>query len=88
MKINIWGSRGSIARSHPDLARYGGNTSCVEVETDTTRIVLDLGSGAYDLGKKLAKHGPLQEQHVLLSHTHWDHIQGELRLEEKWTWLI
>jgi Metallo-beta-lactamase superfamily len=77
MKINIWGCRGSIARSHPDIVRYGGNTPCCEVETDDgTRIVLDMGSGAYDLGQKLVKMGPLQNQHVLLTHTHWDHIQG------------
>ncbi|CAB9524540.1 Ribonuclease Z [Seminavis robusta] len=78
MKLNIFGSRGSIARSHKDLIRYGGNTSCVEVETDSTRVVLDMGSGAYDLGQKLVKlgAGALKDQHVLLSHCHWDHIQG------------
>ena len=77
MKINIYGCRGSIARSHPNLHRYGGNTSCVEVESSNgTRIVLDMGSGAYDLGQKLVRKGPLRDQHVLLSHSHWDHIQG------------
>lgn len=76
MKISIWGSRGSIARSHKDLIRYGGNTSCVEVEVGSTRIVLDMGSGAYDCGQKLVQLGKLTNQHILLSHTHWDHIQG------------
>lgn len=76
MKITIYGSRGSIARSHPDLRKYGGNTPCVEVTFETTRIVLDMGSGAYDLGQKLVKQGPLRNQHVLLTHSHWDHIQG------------
>ncbi|CAB9504762.1 Ribonuclease Z [Seminavis robusta] len=92
MNVNIWGCRGSIARSHPELITYGGNTPCVEVvvrggdadnsdnsdgeEGQETRIVLDMGSGAYDLGQKLVKLGPLKDHHILLTHCHWDHIQG------------
>ncbi len=53
--------------------RYGGNTSCVQVTLDDgTLIVLDAGSGIRPLGKSLGRsHGT-----ILLTHYHWDHIQG------------
>ncbi len=78
MQIRFWGTRGSIASPGAGTVRYGGNTSCVEVRTDSgTLIVLDCGTGASALGHALAKQedGP-RRGHVLISHTHWDHIQG------------
>ncbi len=78
MRVRFWGTRGSIAKSGPHVHRYGGNTSCVEVRTEAgTLIVLDCGTGAHDLGLELTS--PTRTQrfgHLLLSHTHWDHIQG------------
>ncbi|HEX6509949.1 MAG TPA: MBL fold metallo-hydrolase [Chloroflexota bacterium] len=73
MKIRFWGTRGSIPAPGPSTIRYGGNTSCVEVRLDDgTLIVLDAGSGIRPLGKSLgAARGT-----VLLTHYHWDHIQG------------
>jgi phosphoribosyl 1,2-cyclic phosphodiesterase len=77
MKIQFWGVRGSIAAPGPDTARYGGNTSCVELTTsDGTTIILDGGTGLRVLGIDMLKRprrGPL---HILISHHHWDHIQG------------
>jgi CheY-like chemotaxis protein/phosphoribosyl 1,2-cyclic phosphodiesterase len=56
--------------------RYGGNTSCVEVQTDDgTLIILDCGTGARKLGVELARTGANQA-HILIGHTHTDHIQG------------
>jgi phosphoribosyl 1,2-cyclic phosphodiesterase len=78
MRVRFWGTRGSIAKSGPHVRRYGGNTSCVEVRTDAgTLIVLDCGTGAHDLGRELTvpKRAP-QSGYLLLSHMHWDHIQG------------
>ncbi|KAL3756188.1 hypothetical protein ACHAWU_007139 [Discostella pseudostelligera] len=132
MKIQIWGCRGSIPRPNPEMARYGGNTPCIEVvasgarynklhecngdgsctgvgegndhDSDGHRIILDLGSGAFDLGHKILrgmfqKKQELDKMHsesrssihaspstpqpkpkfggsILITHTHWDHIQG------------
>ena len=131
MKIQVWGCRGSIPRPNPDMARYGGNTPCIEVvasgarckkihecngngdgncagvgedydnESDGHRVILDLGSGAVDLGQKILgdmfqKKQKLDKMHsesdnngsspgtpqpkfggsILITHTHWDHIQG------------
>jgi CheY-like chemotaxis protein/phosphoribosyl 1,2-cyclic phosphodiesterase len=78
MRVRFWGTRGSIAKPGPSTVRYGGNTSCVEVRADDgTLIVLDCGTGAHDLGGALlgAADGPLRG-HLLITHTHWDHIQG------------
>ncbi len=78
MRIRFWGTRGSLAKPGPSTVRYGGNTSCVEVlAADGTLIVLDCGTGAHELGLALLASGerPLRG-HLLITHTHWDHIQG------------
>ena len=82
MQIRFWGTRGSIAAPGPATLRYGGNTPCVEVRTgnmagdaDGELLILDCGTGARELGLSLAKAGPLKA-HLLLGHTHADHIQG------------
>jgi len=57
--------------------RHGGNTSCVEVRGDDgTLIVLDCGTGAHGLGQALLSAGPRCDGHLMITHTHWDHIQG------------
>jgi CheY-like chemotaxis protein/phosphoribosyl 1,2-cyclic phosphodiesterase len=78
VRVRFWGTRGSIARPGPATLRYGGNTACVEVRAaDGTLVVLDCGTGAYALGRELAdaRSGPVRG-HLLIGHTHWDHIQG------------
>lgn len=75
MKIRLWGTRGSLPAPGPETTRYGGNTSCVQVEaSDGTILVLDAGTGIRRLGMAL---GPsLRRVDVLLTHLHMDHIQG------------
>jgi phosphoribosyl 1,2-cyclic phosphodiesterase len=77
MHVRFFGTRGSIATPGPRTLRYGGNTSCVEVRSSSgTLVILDMGTGAAVLGRELmARGGPLSG-HILISHTHWDHIQG------------
>jgi phosphoribosyl 1,2-cyclic phosphodiesterase len=75
MKVKIWGARGSVPAPGPETARYGGNTSCVEVTlSDGSVIVLDAGTGIRSLGNQLTK-DPLHVE-ILLTHLHLDHIQG------------
>ncbi|MBI4246366.1 MAG: MBL fold metallo-hydrolase, partial [Candidatus Rokubacteria bacterium] len=77
MHVRFWGTRGSIATPGPGTTRYGGNTSCVEVRTsDGTLIVLDCGTGARALGDLLERAPRPLRLHLLIGHTHWDHIQG------------
>ncbi len=75
LSIHFHGVRGSIAAPGINTARVGGNTSCVEVIAGDTRIVLDAGTGLRALGDRLISSGPSATT-ILLSHLHWDHIQG------------
>lgn len=78
MRVRFWGTRGSIAKPGQTTLRYGGNTSCVEIRaSDGTLIVLDCGTGAHELGGELVSSGSdATHGHLLIGHTHWDHIQG------------
>ena len=76
--MKFWGVRGSIPTPGPTTVRYGGNTSCVEVRAGGEIILLDAGTGLRALGRSLLsefKDQPLNLT-MLLTHTHWDHIQG------------
>jgi phosphoribosyl 1,2-cyclic phosphodiesterase len=76
MKIRFWGTRGSIPSPGPRTVRYGGNCSCVEIRSDTGELfIIDAGTGIRELGLSLQSQQPI-EAHILLSHTHWDHISG------------
>ncbi|NBW45143.1 MAG: MBL fold metallo-hydrolase, partial [Betaproteobacteria bacterium] len=76
MRFRFWGVRGSIASPGPRTVRYGGNTTCIEVRTNQNALlILDAGSGIYPLGESLR--GPESvEAHLLITHSHWDHING------------
>ena len=77
MHVRFWGTRGSIATPGPDTIRFGGNTSCVEVTTNSGAcFILDCGTGARQLGAALMARKTPVNATILLSHTHWDHIQG------------
>ena len=73
--VEFHGVRGSLPAPGARTAAVGGNTSCVEVRTGQARILLDAGTGLRALGEKLVGAMPL-EATILLSHVHWDHIQG------------
>jgi phosphoribosyl 1,2-cyclic phosphodiesterase/CheY-like chemotaxis protein len=76
--FKFWGVRGSIPTPGADTVFFGGNTSCVEVRAGGEIIILDAGSGIRPLGLALAaEFGPAPIRiNLLISHTHWDHIQG------------
>lgn len=78
MTVKFWGVRGSIPTPGPSTVFFGGNTSCIEVRANGEIIILDAGSGIRPLGHALAQEfqkEPLALT-ILISHTHWDHIQG------------
>ena len=80
MKIRFWGVRGSVPAPGPETNRYGGNTSCVSIHTAGGELVIiDMGTGLMHLGNHLmagAFGKGTGRATILLSHTHWDHIQG------------
>ena len=76
--VKFWGVRGSIPTPGPTTVRYGGNTCCIEVRMGDEIILLDAGTGLRALGRSLLaefRDRPLNLT-LLLTHTHWDHIQG------------
>jgi phosphoribosyl 1,2-cyclic phosphodiesterase/ActR/RegA family two-component response regulator len=77
-RLKFWGVRGSTPAPGAGTVEYGGNTSCVEVRAKGELIILDAGTGLRLLGRELVeefKDQPLNLT-LLLTHTHWDHIQG------------
>ncbi|MDB6028097.1 MAG: hypothetical protein JWM68_4320 [Verrucomicrobiales bacterium] len=77
-RLKFWGVRGSIPTPGKDTVFYGGNTPCVEVRADGEMIVLDAGTGIRPLGLALTSEFGDKPIHltILITHTHWDHIQG------------
>jgi len=79
MQLRFWGVRGSTPTPQPENLRYGGNTPCLEIRSDAkSLLIVDCGSGLRMLGKALMKEFGRQpiRAHILISHFHWDHIQG------------
>ena len=75
MDVVFWGVRGSVPCPGRSFARYGGNTSCVELRAGGTTVIFDAGTGIRALGRSLHRRGA-REAHLFLSHAHWDHICG------------
>jgi phosphoribosyl 1,2-cyclic phosphodiesterase len=76
INLTFHGVRGSTPCAGEQYRRYGGNTSCVSLEVDGhDPIIFDMGTGLRPCGQALATERPFHGT-VLLSHLHWDHIQG------------
>jgi phosphoribosyl 1,2-cyclic phosphodiesterase len=77
MRVQLLGVRGSTPAPGPDFVRYGGHTSCVAVTAeggDRPTLVLDAGTGLRSLTALLD--GRPFDGSIVLSHLHWDHMQG------------
>ena len=73
--VKFWGVRGSYPTPGAGTVKYGGNTSCVEINAGGRTIILDAGTGIIPLGRELVKRQNL-ELLLLFSHLHHDHTQG------------
>jgi len=79
MKVTFYGTRGTMPVANPNYTRFGGNTACILVAFSTGRVaILDAGTGIRKLGNDLLRssHEQFGNISIILSHTHWDHIQG------------
>lgn len=77
MKVRLWGTRGSIPVPGRDTMVYGGNTTCIEVRlNDGSILIFDAGTGIRKLGLSLMRENNHRELNLVLTHSHWDHIQG------------
>ena len=75
IQVEFWGVRGSVPSPGPTTIRYGGNTSCVSITADNKILILDAGTGIRNLGSAIIGQ-PELEIFVIVTHSHWDHIQG------------
>ena len=79
LRLQFWGTRGSIPSPGPRTVRYGGNTPCVELRTsEDWLVILDAGTGIRELGRSLLErsNGSTVAGDIFVTHAHWDHIQG------------
>jgi phosphoribosyl 1,2-cyclic phosphodiesterase len=76
VRVRFWGVRGSVPFATPRSIGHGCNTPCIEIRDEQTgaTLILDAGSGIVGLGDALGK--PERPVPILLTHYHWDHIQG------------
>lgn len=81
--VKFWGTRGSIATSHENYKEFGGNTSCVSVETQDHLFVFDMGTGLRDLGLWMMQHAK-KNAHIFVSHLHYDHVIGFPFFQPAW----
>lgn len=75
-QISFWGVRGSLPVPGPNTIKYGGNTSCVQIQIGQRLFIMDAGTGIYQLGQQLIKSSQPIKGDIFITHTHWDHIQG------------
>jgi len=80
LKLTLWGVRGSIPTPDIRCLGYGGNTTCIEIQTpDNDIVIFDAGTGIRALGTQLQADGAAKGKHpihIFFTHFHWDHIQG------------
>ncbi len=76
LNVSFYGVRGSTPCGSEDNRRYGGNTSCVALESPGhDPIILDLGTGLRFFGETQPNDGSFTGS-ALVTHLHWDHVQG------------
>lgn len=78
LKLRFWGVRGSIPTPVAENLGFGGNTACIELRTEQGIVAIDAGTGARNLGVALEREfqNRTLALSLLLTHFHWDHIQG------------
>jgi phosphoribosyl 1,2-cyclic phosphodiesterase len=77
MNVRIWGCRGSLTTPGKETLRYGGESTCLEIQSGAARrIIIDAGSGIRKLGRYLLQERSVSHLTLLLTHSHWDHIAG------------
>ncbi len=77
MRVTFCGVRGSTPAPGSEFVRFGGHTSCVAVSPggrETPSLLLDAGTGIRQV-TTLLEGRPFRGT-ILLTHLHWDHVQG------------
>ncbi|MGE3063373.1 MAG: MBL fold metallo-hydrolase [bacterium] len=74
-KLIFWGVRGSVPSPGKETSYFGGNTTCVTIETKETFIIVDGGTGIRNVGGYVEERG-FRKIRIIFTHYHWDHLQG------------
>lgn len=74
--LRFWGVRGSYTAPFDTHLGVGGNTSCVEIKVDDTILICDAGTGLIPFGNQMMKQNDIKKMLIILTHYHWDHING------------
>jgi len=74
-KLIFWGVRGSIPSPGKETSYFGGNTTCITIETKSTFIIVDGGTGIRNVGNYVEERG-FKKIRIIFTHYHWDHLQG------------
>jgi ribonuclease BN (tRNA processing enzyme)/CheY-like chemotaxis protein len=74
--VKFWGTRGSHSVSGTQYIRFGGNTSCLEINYENNLVIIDAGTGLSNLGQELSKEKKHDHIDLLIGHTHLDHMAG------------
>jgi len=81
MHVTFYGTRGSVPVAGARFQKYGGNTTCVRIDSPCLPsqhwLAIDGGTGIVPLGKD-ALAGNIKELSLLMTHHHHDHNQGLL----------
>lgn len=75
MIVRFWGVRGSVPSPGKETSYFGGNTTCITVETEKTFIIVDGGTGIRHVGSYINEK-KIKDIHIIFTHYHWDHLQG------------
>ena len=76
IEVTFWGTRGTLPAPGPQFQKAGGNTNCIEVTCGEHTVICDAGTGLRQLGSSLITKRPNQSIHLLLTHAHYDHVEG------------
>ena len=78
IKIKFWGVRGSTPCANAENMVFGGNTTCLQIESDSFSelLIVDCGTGLRNLGNKLSEKDTPSNGRIFVTHPHWDHLQG------------
>lgn len=74
--LRFWGVRGSYTAPFDTHLGVGGNTSCVEIKVGDTILICDAGTGLIPFGNQMMKQNDIKKMLIILTHYHWDHING------------
>lgn len=75
--VKFWGVRGSCPAPGKQTIKFGGNTPCIEVTIGDRILIMDAGTGIRELGLNLQQNNNDLNIDIFITHTHWDHIQGQ-----------